>query len=80
MAACLDPLPTGGTAVYGGSIAGAVLDADGDGTGSTTESDPPPLPTPTPTPVATPFNWNVTTAISTPIAAPTGTAASCWGR
>ena len=31
---CIDPLPLGGTAVYGGSIAGSVLDADGDGTGS----------------------------------------------
>ncbi len=38
--------------------------------GDTTESDPPPLPTPTPTPVATPFNWNITTAVSPPIAAP----------
>jgi hypothetical protein len=41
---CLDPLPIGGTAVYGGSIAGSVLDADGDGTGSVkTNSVPNPI-------------------------------------
>ncbi len=41
---CIDPLPIGGTAVYGGSIAGSVLDADGDGTGSVrTNSDPDPI-------------------------------------